>query len=606
MDLNDYYSDLLGMVTNQSNIDIAISQGNNASVCKDAISGQYKVTLPSYTDDKIMMGNASMVDIKMLAGLLKLNPEGLALTVQHFLAYHEAGHIRYSNLDDKPAIDWSLIEDITSTEKATKIFQSRESESIFPMLVNILEDSRIEGKFGIQYPVWLTKMRQINRFMLAIQNDKLTKSAIKTVNQMDKKRIVKKPFDAFMQKAKVAFMDAYKLPIDGHLDGWQNMLKESMAYCGLGKIKFDDLLILANLLLAEYYEKEIFKPEPQNQDQPGDQGEDQQDSQDQGEGETKDKDGQGIKKEQKTKKAGHLGIPSKRRTKQEKEEAIKAMADMIKQSIDGQIEELLNAGIKQSERKCCVNQYTIDAIDGQMQAKLTEKLQKLKASKPSHASKLGLDGDSIDVSAYLAYQVDNEQEKIFQYQPKTRNDYSIVLAIDSSGSMGLTTNEKDIPYYQRKSKMEIAVSATANIASAMEKVDLGISVLEFTNEVTEIKGWQDKVIGTGIGEIKATGDNKIALAVENAISLLKKRTGRKAIIVLSDGEDYTAGQTTDLLKANPDVDLFMAFFCYEPDYFQRLVKAGCTNAIDYVQIDRADELTAGMMQLISKFIKRYQ
>jgi len=295
---------------------------------------------------------------------------------------------------------------------------------------------------------------------------------------------------------------------------------------------------------------------------------------------------------------GDAGKPKmekkKRIGKKEKQELATGLSNLIMQSIDDVQQELKNAGIKKVERKASLNLATAGLIDESIQMQLKEQLQKLKASKPAHFEKLGNDGNSVDIEAYLGFQLDKEQDKIFRFQPKNRNDYAVVFALDASGSMG------------HSEKMLNANKTTANLAMAMESVGIDVSVLKFTHESTEIKGWDDRTLTSGIGEIRAGGDNAIAESVQNGIELLKSKSGRKAIIVLSDGEDYTSMETATLLKQNAGIDLYMGFYQYYPHFFKNLKKSGCQNAVGYVEINENAEVLPAMLDLLRQFIKRYQ
>lgn len=163
------------------------------------------------------------------------------------------------------------------------------------------------------------------------------------------------------------------------------------------------------------------------------------------------------------------------------------------------------------------------------------------------------------LSAAASYETSGEvQEQVRQFYelwfteraPVTHN--SNVLALDLSGSMNdMIANGED--------KLAAAKVAAADYLLAMQAVDdlpmsapMDVSVFGFEETLTSITDTFDDSACAAIGRMIARGDTNIGLALERAVSTLRKAPtcAEKHVVLLSDG-DRTQGMTNDEMLAGP-------------------------------------------------------
>ena len=101
---------------------------------------------------------------------------------------------------------------------------------------------------------------------------------------------------------------------------------------------------------------------------------------------------------------------------------------------------------------------------------------------------------------------------------------SVVLAVDTSGSMAPA--------------MDAAKAAAGTFLDTLGAED-GAQVLGFAREVSEVTGMTTDraALDTAIGGLSARGDTALYDALARSVELIGAETGRKAIVLLSDGVD---------------------------------------------------------------------
>lgn len=112
----------------------------------------------------------------------------------------------------------------------------------------------------------------------------------------------------------------------------------------------------------------------------------------------------------------------------------------------------------------------------------------------------------------------------------TEETLAIVLAIDTSGSM----DSSDTP-----TPLDNAVEAAKNFVSQLSSQDL-VAVITFSDEVilqSELTADKDKILGI-LDSLEPIGSTAISEAIVETVDVLKNRSERRAIILLTDGQPY--------------------------------------------------------------------
>ncbi len=119
---------------------------------------------------------------------------------------------------------------------------------------------------------------------------------------------------------------------------------------------------------------------------------------------------------------------------------------------------------------------------------------------------------------------------------KADEDLSVVLVVDHSGSMSGTA-------------MEDTKSAVASFIRDMdEDVDLGLVIFDSSAEVVSSLGSSHSELLRGISLVEAQGGTSIYLGLELAGEELMSASGRRVIILLSDGNDGDTGKIDQVLE----------------------------------------------------------
>ncbi len=170
---------------------------------------------------------------------------------------------------------------------------------------------------------------------------------------------------------------------------------------------------------------------------------------------------------------------------------------------------------------------------------------------------------------------DGQTATISKVIPFTNNDQSlkIVLLLDTSGSMA---SGKPKP-------IENAVSAAKDFVNTLNPIDQA-ALLTFSDRLSEIQPLTDDkaALITALDSIKIGDQTKMYDAVIEGIDLLKSESGRKLIILITDGNDSSS---TYKLKDAVDESVRWSIPIYT---------IGFGNQIDQNKLDQLTQLTGGV------------
>lgn len=111
----------------------------------------------------------------------------------------------------------------------------------------------------------------------------------------------------------------------------------------------------------------------------------------------------------------------------------------------------------------------------------------------------------------------------------------VALLIDSSGSMS------------QRGKMSRAIQAAQGFLTFLKKGQDKAALIAFNDQVNELSGFSDDFgnLGTMIGRIKPDGGTAIIDALDRVAPLFADETGRKAIVLVTDGIDEHSTTTIE-------------------------------------------------------------
>lgn len=124
----------------------------------------------------------------------------------------------------------------------------------------------------------------------------------------------------------------------------------------------------------------------------------------------------------------------------------------------------------------------------------------------------------------------------------TVGDSVVALVIDSSGSMEATTETG-------QTRMQVAKEAAKLFVSLMQPTDR-TAVVDFDSQARTVQALTDDqaLLNAAIDTFAASGATNIGGAVGEAVRAVGSRPGRRAAILLTDGDD-----TVDTVEGGPDV-----------------------------------------------------
>jgi Ca-activated chloride channel homolog len=140
----------------------------------------------------------------------------------------------------------------------------------------------------------------------------------------------------------------------------------------------------------------------------------------------------------------------------------------------------------------------------------------------------GLDKDDFAVSE------DGRPQKIAVFERETGMPLNVVLAIDSSGSV-----RKDFPLEQQ---------AAHRFVHALLRPSDRLALMEFSDNVREIVGFTNSAnrIDHGLGDIRGGAATAFYSGVYLAAQALAPSSGRKVLVLISDGGNTVKGTTYDM------------------------------------------------------------
>lgn len=126
---------------------------------------------------------------------------------------------------------------------------------------------------------------------------------------------------------------------------------------------------------------------------------------------------------------------------------------------------------------------------------------------------------------------DGVEQKVEVFEAE-ETPFAAVILIDTSGSM--------------ETRISIARSAAINFLDGLRDDDM-VAIYKFDSEIKQLQDFsQSRDVPDATYDIKARGMTKMYDAIHQAITDLSKRPEkRKAILVLSDGEDTFSGKSAD-------------------------------------------------------------
>lgn len=124
----------------------------------------------------------------------------------------------------------------------------------------------------------------------------------------------------------------------------------------------------------------------------------------------------------------------------------------------------------------------------------------------------------------------------------TVGDIVVALVIDSSGSMEAVTETG-------QTRMQVAKDAAKLFVGLMQPGDR-TAVVDFSSDARTVQALTDDqtLLNTAIDQFAATGATNIGAAVGEAVRAVGNRPGRRAAVLLTDGDD-----TVDTVVGGPDV-----------------------------------------------------
>jgi Ca-activated chloride channel family protein len=131
---------------------------------------------------------------------------------------------------------------------------------------------------------------------------------------------------------------------------------------------------------------------------------------------------------------------------------------------------------------------------------------------------------------------DNVEQKIDFFEAEEA-PFAAVILIDTSGSM--------------ESRVSLARSAAINFLDGLRTDDM-VAIYQFDSSVKQIQDFsQSRDVPDAAYDMKARGMTRMYDAINQAVlDLAKRPEKRKAILILSDGEDTNSGKSADkVLKA---------------------------------------------------------
>lgn len=470
-------------------------------------------------------------DIHSMADEMGFDEEEFKLFVQRMMLYHEAGHALFT-----PALT------------------PRQTEPTRKILLNFVEDVRIESKLSAHYPPVKNRITLLNRMLLnRIDLDK----ALEACKACPDKRNIA------MLGAVVSGYYYYNLTdkepkspfIKRMVEITEALWKKSSTNFKHSQAYTDELMTLVQGLTVEEIEDEII--DIQSGDEEIEDGEERQE--------------------------GHCGRPSDELG----EQLSKQMGDFK--------EDIKSFGIEMKNRDDR-NLENLKYYDQTLINYLYQTLKQIMGGKPSKQNIIDYDGHALDIEGVIEFLQDTRQE-VRMYEKagkKERPEMYISFAIDSSGSMS-------------GNKIESAKRGAINLALACEKCGIKTCIMDFSTDVKVHKMFDQPLIESSIGQVNAGGGTDISVAVNKTAELLDKKhikpQTKCALIILSDGCDGSHEQVGHTLGNNKHIQMYMIGIYDNPEHYIVAVRRAGGNCQGHEQINDISQVSKSMTAFAKKFVR---
>jgi len=548
------YLELMGRITTGQQLIVKIE--GNRSFIKLTKNSPVEITLsddmefinkffnsPSLSDESQSNSVSVDFDVKSVANELGYDVEEFKLFSQRMELFHELSHALFTPIETPKQVD-----------SARKV------------ILNYVEDVRVETKLAELYPPIKNKLLLNNRMLLSNLNMDNIVDIVKT--EPSKKNVA-------MLACAVAGRYAYGLsnkeplsPAIRRIVEVTNDISKHPKYnfknCSL---KFtDEIYNLITGLDIDELEKEIL-----HQQSPAGDGEWNDGQEPEGaEGET----------------------PAKSKTNSE----IEKIKREIKNGMDDFVDDLKTYGVNLKNRDER-NLENYHYINPSLVNQLYQNLKQIIGGKPSKQNIIDYDGHSLDMEGVIEYLSDPFIEvKMYEKAgKKERPDMHIVFAIDSSGSMS-------------GSKIEHAKKGAINLSVACEKLGIKTCIMDFATDVKIQKSFDMPLIESNISALCAGGGTDISVAVLETTKLLSKDKIQPnttcALIILSDGCDDSTRNIAKYLINNPHIQMYMIGIMENPkEYLNRVKKYGA-RCYGHAMIHNSEDIGRALLSFTRDFVNR--
>ena len=240
------------------------------------------------------------------------------------------------------------------------------------------------------------------------------------------------------------------------------------------------------------------------------------------------------------------------------------------------------------------NARTLSYVDNMLEIYLYETLKRIIGGQASKKDNFDIEGHSLDMEAYMEWEKNPNQDiKMFLTANKREKpDMYLNICVDASGSMG-------------GDKIEVAKKTGINLSLACERVGIKTAFLKFETESEIIKAYNRYTIESPIGELNGGGGTDISSSVKicREMMMMLPHHDKKAIILISDGEDGSAAKVAEYLKEIPNVRYYMVGIASNVDgYVSSLEKLGA-KVSGKANIRDSSELSRVLIQFSKDFVR---
>lgn len=482
--------------------------------------------------------NAEKIDLPSMAKALGYadNIPAFDFWVRRMLLYHEMGHILFTNREFHHGKD-----------------------SCLKLIINFLEDARIENQMGKEYPPMADKFEILNQIFL-VQNEV---SFLETPST-EKTEVARK--SAFL-----ASMYYYGL-IEGTPS--TDLVKEYYKAEQTFRVKKKDFKHV------ETESKRLFDLTP---------GDDEQ-----------------INAEMKyiiSNKTNGNGSASGSGNGKVSDRLKELMKNQIKNNpnlqknlskeITGTDKKIKAWGMEMAH-KDARNARTLSYVDNMLEIYLYETLKRIIGGQASKKDNFDIEGHSLDMEAYMEWEKNPNQDiKMFLTANKREKpDMYLNICVDASGSMG-------------GDKIEVAKKTGINLSLACERVGIKTAFLKFETESEVIKAYNRYTIESPIGELNGGGGTDISSSVKicrDMMGMLPQHD-KKAIIIISDGEDGSAEKVAGYLKELTNVRFYMIGIASNVDAYVSSIEKMGARVYGKANIRDSSELSRVLIQFSKNFVE---